>query len=144
HDNDGVCKFGADLFASRPPWLSPERPPVELVPGVSPRGVSARLRWRPITTFLQALVDMKNAQVPGAYRAWGHDYRPDLTRFVAEVFGLKASEEQLRRVEAALEDRESARARFLSAESLGSMQPPAPGVSGDGDPRALNVSAARR
>jgi uncharacterized membrane protein len=124
HDNDGVVKFGADLIASRPAWLSPERQTLELVPGASPRGISARLRWRPVTTFLQTLVDMKNAQIPGAYRSWAHDYRPDLTRFVAEVFALPASEEQLRRVEKALEERESIRARILSAESLEALQEP--------------------
>src|SRR5262245_47648607 len=63
HDNDGVTKFGADLIASRPDWLSDQRPAVEAVPGASPRGVPARIRWRPITTFLQSMVDMKNAQI---------------------------------------------------------------------------------
>jgi uncharacterized membrane protein len=124
HDNDGVTKFGTDLIVSRPAWLSPDRPPVELVPGASPRGIPARIRWRPITTFLQSLVDMKNAQLPGAYRAWAHDYRPDLTRFIAEVFDLHASEAQLRHIEQALEERESIRARLFSAESLEAMQQP--------------------
>ena len=118
HDNDGVCKFGADLIASPPAWLAPQRPPVQQIPGASPRGVSARLRWRPITTFLQTLVDMKNAQIPGAYLASGHDYRPDLTRFVAEVFNLPASEDQLRRIEAALAERETARTRLFTQERL--------------------------
>ncbi len=124
HDNDGVPKFGGDLIASRPAWLSDARPTVEIVPGASPRGIPARLRWRPITTFLHTLVDMKNSQIPGVYRAWGHDYRPDLTRFIAEVFDLPASEEQLRRVEAVLEERESIRARIFSAESLESLRDP--------------------
>jgi hypothetical protein len=39
HDNDGVTKFGADLVTSRPRWLSPGSPPVQEVPGSSPRGV---------------------------------------------------------------------------------------------------------
>ena len=52
---------------------------------------------------------MKNAQVPGSYRAWAHDYRPDLLRFISEVFGLPASPEQLDRIEAALQAREVAR-----------------------------------
>ena len=124
HDNDGVSKFGADLIASPPDWLSKARPQFETVPGASPRGIPARLRWRPVTTFLQSLIDMKNAQIPGAYRAWGHDYRPDLTRFVAEIFGLPASEEQLRRVEAACEERESIRARIISTQSLDALQEP--------------------
>jgi uncharacterized membrane protein len=118
HDNDGVTKFGADLIASRPRWLGADRPSVETVPGVSPRGVPPWIRWRPITTFLQTMIDMKNAQIPGEYRPWAHDYRPDLARFVREVFGLPASEEQLARIEKALEEREAARERIFGAESL--------------------------
>ena len=68
---------------------------------------------------------MKNAQIPGAYRAWAHDYRPDLPRFIAEVFGLPATEEQLRRVERALEERENVRERLFAAESLEAMKEPA-------------------
>jgi uncharacterized membrane protein len=124
HDNDGVTKFGADLISSRPAWLSPTRPPVEIVPGASPRGVSPAIRWRPLTTFLQSMIDMKNAQIPGAYRPWAHDYRPDLTRFVSEVFDLPASEEHLRRIEAALKERERLRERLISTESLDAMKPP--------------------
>ena len=37
---------------------------MEEVPGASPRGVPAGMRWRPLTTFTQLLVDMKNAQIP--------------------------------------------------------------------------------
>jgi len=72
------------------------------------------MRWRPITTFFQALVDMKNAQVPGPYRAWAHDYRADLPRFVSEVFALPATEEQLARIDAALRLRESVRERLFA------------------------------
>jgi uncharacterized membrane protein len=122
HDNDGVTKFGADLIASRPPWLSAHRPPVQIVAGRSPRGVPARMRWRPLTTFLQSMVDMKNAQIPGGYRAWAHDYRPDLARFVGEVFSLPATQEQMSRVEAALRRREELRERLFSTEILDATQ----------------------
>jgi len=71
------------------------------------------MRWRPITTFFQSLVDMKNAQVPGAYRAWAHDYRPDLARFISEVFDLPASPQQLSDIETALETRESYREQLF-------------------------------
>jgi uncharacterized membrane protein len=118
HDNDGVTKFGADLIATRPRWLTSERPPVEIIAGYSPRGIPARMRWRPLTTFLQSMVDMKNAQIPGAFRAWAHDYRPDLTRFISEVFDLPASPEQLSSIEAALEKREALREQILSSEVL--------------------------
>jgi uncharacterized membrane protein len=119
HDNDGVTKFGADLVTSRPRWLSPGRPPIQEMPGASPRGVPPAMRWRPLTTFLQTLIDMKNAQVPGAYRAWAHDYRPDLARFIRDVYDLPASDEEMMRVEQALEKREAARERLFSAPPAG-------------------------
>jgi len=74
------------------------------------------MRWRPITTFFQSLVDMKNAQVPGAYRAWAHDYRADLPRFLSEVYELPAAPEQLVRIEEALRQRETVRERLFNAD----------------------------
>jgi uncharacterized membrane protein len=116
HDNDGVTKFGPDLLTTPPRWLGRDRPrPEPPVDGASPRGIPPGIRWRPITTFFQTLIDMKNAQIPGPYRAWAHDYRPDLPRFVSEVFGLPAGPEGLRRVEAALEQRESVREQLFAA-----------------------------
>jgi len=57
---------------------------------------------------------MKNAQLPGSYRAWAHDYRPDLARFISAVFDLPASPEQMARLEAVLERRETVREELLS------------------------------
>jgi uncharacterized membrane protein len=114
HDNDGVTKFSPELLARRPAWLGPDRPIAQELPGRSPRGIPASMRWRPVTTFLQLLVDMKNAQIPGAYRAWAHDYRPDLPDFVRDVFALKCSDEQLERIKAACEDRERLRQSVFS------------------------------
>jgi uncharacterized membrane protein len=114
HDNDGVTKFGPDLLATAPAWLGKHRPRVEEVDGASPRGIPLSMRWRPITTFFQSLVDMKNAQAPGPFRAWAHDYRADLPRFISEVYGLPASPEQMDAVEAALRLRESTREELLS------------------------------
>jgi len=42
-----------------------------------------------------------------------HDYRPNLTRFLNEVYGLGATEDQLSRVELALAQREEARERLF-------------------------------
>ena len=109
HDNDGVTRFGPDLLTTEPAWLGPQRPRTQHVDDASPRGIPGRLRWRPVTTFFQTLVDVKNAQVPGTYQAWGHDYRPDLPGFVSEVYGLPASAEQLARVTEAVRRREEAR-----------------------------------
>ena len=113
HDNDGVTKFGTDLLLRQPAWLTGPRSPIVEVPPYSPRGLPPSMRWRPITTFFQLLVDMKNAQTPGVYQASRHDYRPDLTRFVNEVYGLGATEDQLARVERALAQREEARERLF-------------------------------
>ena len=118
HDNDGVTKFGLDLLTTPPRWLGPDRPRLEPSDGVSPRGIPPGIRWRPITTFFQLLIDMKNAQVPGRYRAWGHDYRPDLARFISEVFGLPATPEQLDRIETALKSREAMRQQLFDADTL--------------------------
>jgi uncharacterized membrane protein len=117
HDNDGVTKFGPDLLTTAPRWLGEDRPRPEDVPRASPRGIPPDMRWRPITTFFQSLIDMKNAQIPGAFRAWAHDYRPDLARFISEVYGLPASPEQMAAVERALEEREAVREQLFSASA---------------------------
>ncbi len=109
HDNDGVTKFGPDLLNRRPAWLGPDRPRREDVPPRSPRGIPAEMRWRPVTTFFQTLIDMKNAQVPGEFRAWAHDYRADLPEFIRDVYGLKCSDEQMHAIQAAVRVREQFR-----------------------------------
>jgi len=124
HDNDGVTKFGVDLLSSMPGWLTDARPTVEIVPGASPRGVPARMRWRPVTSFLHGLMDMKNAQKMAGYRAWAHDYRPDLARFISAVYDLPATPEQLERIEQALRAREEIRDTLLS-QHLDAMHAPA-------------------
>jgi uncharacterized membrane protein len=116
HDNDGVTKFGLDLLWSPPDWLGPHRPRVEpAADGGSPRGIAPAMRWRPVTTFFQELIDMKNAQQPGPYRAWAHDYRSDLPRFLSDVYGLAATPGQLARIEEALQLRETVRERLFDA-----------------------------
>jgi hypothetical protein len=74
-------------------------------------------QWRSPTTFVQTLVDMKNAAnvIPGQFEAKGHDYRADLARFVREVYALPASDDQLAAVEQALRASELERKRLLDA-----------------------------
>jgi uncharacterized membrane protein len=76
HDNDAVGHFGLDLLVRAPDWLGPARTRAATVPGAE--------QWRSPTTFVQTLVDMKNAAnvVPGQFEARGHDYRADLARFI--------------------------------------------------------------
>ena len=94
HDNDPVAYFGVDLLLHAPAWLGPNRPPA----------VPPEQGWVPITTFLQTLIDMKNATnyEPGKFTRRGHDYRADLARFVRAVYRLDVSDAQLAHVEQAL------------------------------------------
>ncbi|CAN7247571.1 alpha/beta-hydrolase family protein [Terrabacter sp. LjRoot27] len=109
HDNDGVTKFGLDLLNRRPAWLGPDRPRREDVPLRSPRGIPAGMRWRPVTTFFQTLIDMKNAQLPGEFRAWAHDYRADLPEFIRDVYDLTCTDEQMHAIQDAVRLREEFR-----------------------------------
>jgi hypothetical protein len=74
------------------------------------------MRWRPVTTFFQSLVDMKNAQTPGSYRAWAPDYRTDLPRFLSEVYDVPTTPERLTRIEEALQLRERVRERLFAGK----------------------------
>jgi uncharacterized membrane protein len=109
HDNDAVGHFGLDLLVRAPDWLGPAETRAATVPGAQ--------QWRSPTTFVQTLVDMKNAAnvVPGQFEAKGHDYRADLARFVREVYDLEATDEQLAAVEQALRAAELERKRRLDA-----------------------------
>ncbi len=111
HDNDAVGRFGLDLLAHAPDWLGPAATRAATVPGAE--------QWRSPITFVQTLVDMKNAAnvIPGQFAANGHDYRADLARFVREVYALKASDEQLAAVEQALRASELERKRLLDAHA---------------------------
>jgi uncharacterized membrane protein len=120
HGNDAVGYFGADLLIQRPPWLgSPETRP--------PR-VPETEEWKSPTTFVQTLIDMKNAMhvIPGEFAASGHDYRADLARFVREAYALRCTDEQLARIETALRRFEKAWQDRLDAEKAGSAPPARP------------------
>ncbi len=97
HYNDGVAGFGPSLAVQAPEWLGgvEERPP----------SVPRSQRWIPITTFVQALIDTRNAarEVPGVFDADGHDYRGDLLPFMSAVLGFDASEEARAAIVAAFE-----------------------------------------
>jgi uncharacterized membrane protein len=103
HHNDPVRKLNLDLLVRRPPWLGDERPPT----------VSRRQRFTPMITGLQTIVDTANAtnQVPGVFRATGHDYRLDLPAVALEAYRLpRPSPEQWGRLMTALQAEEAARA----------------------------------
>lgn len=106
HDNDPVALLGPDLLVQRPRWLGKRRG----------RGVPQAMRWIPIVTFLQTLVDALNSmvQVPGAFTSYGHDYRGDMARVVHEALQLPpVTVEQMAAVQAELVRLDLDRARRL-------------------------------
>jgi uncharacterized membrane protein len=111
HHDDGVAHFGLDLLARAPDWLGPRDTRAATVP----KGE----QWRSPISFVQTLVDMKNSAnvIPGQFEAKGHDYRADLAVFVREVYGLKATDEQLASIEKALRANELERKAMLDAEA---------------------------
>jgi uncharacterized membrane protein len=119
HHNDGVGLFGADLIIQKPQWLGE--------PELRPPAVPRWMRWVPIVTAVQTVIDMKNAMnvVPGEFVANGHDYRADLARFVREVYDLPCSDAQLEQVEAALRKYEVIRQELTEAAAR--QQEPATG-----------------
>jgi uncharacterized membrane protein len=80
HDNDPVGHFGIDMLLQRPGWLGTDRP----------ASVPAEMSWMPGVSFMQSLLDAKNAAtvIPGEFKANGHDYRADLAPFVREAWGF--------------------------------------------------------
>jgi uncharacterized membrane protein len=103
HHNDPIRKLNVDLLVRRPAWLGDERPPT----------VPDRQRFTPVITGLQTIIDTANAtnQVPGVFRATGHDYRLDLPGVAMEAFALpRPTPEQWERIMATLQADEAARA----------------------------------
>lgn len=98
HHEDPIVKFAPELAVDSPPWLEDPR---EV-------GVPRGLRWRPVGTFLNVGVDLKNSTdvVPGVFVARGHDYRADLARFTSLAYDLPVAEDTLLRIERALRARE--------------------------------------
>jgi uncharacterized membrane protein len=109
HYNDGVAVFGPGLAVQAPEWLGD--------PETRPPTVPRSQRWIPVTTFVQALIDNKNAArvVPGVFNADGHDYRADLVPFFNALLGFGASHERQAAIVTALETEESRRTRWISA-----------------------------
>ncbi|MEX0991771.1 MAG: alpha/beta-hydrolase family protein [Actinomycetota bacterium] len=107
HDNDAVVHFSPDLAVQAPYWLQD--------PAWRPASVPKSERWWSPITFVQTLVDMKNAAnvVPGVFEAKGHDYRADLAPFVRWAYGLTATGAQLKRIVEAMRRYELERADWI-------------------------------
>ncbi len=80
HDNDPIAQMSLRMAVKRPPWLDGRRG----------RGVPESMKWSPVITFTQVIVDAMNAMVtvPGEFKSFGHDYRADTAAFVRAAFDL--------------------------------------------------------
>lgn len=100
HDDDPVNKYNFTMIFQQPWWLGPPmtRPPL----------VPRETRFRPITSFVLATVDIKNGMQskPGEFIRRGHDYRIDARAGLQLAFGLPASQAQVDAIETALRERE--------------------------------------
>jgi hypothetical protein len=109
HDNDPIAVLGPDIIVQRPAWLAH---------GDRGRGVPSGMSWMPLITFIQTATDafVSMLAVPGEFGSNGHDYRADMAGFVRDAYGLPAAtDEQLARIQEALQERERERAaRILS------------------------------
>ncbi|MBC7292368.1 MAG: alpha/beta-hydrolase family protein [Actinotalea sp.] len=86
HDDDAVALFGPETLYRRPACLGERRS----------AAVPPQAEWSTPITFLQAVMDLKNAMKPVPGRTGsGHDYRDDAVRAVALAFGLPCTDEQL-------------------------------------------------
>lgn len=126
HDNDPVRKLTLDLLVKRPEWLETPRP----------AGVSSHQRYAPLITTIQTVVDTANAtnQVPGVFRAVGHDYRLDLPAAVLAAYRLdEPSALQWSRLLDKLQADEAARAaRFHHPEQEGEDEIAAAAIAASG------------
>ena len=89
HYNDPVSHFSTRLLVQAPDWLQIGTP--------KPPTVPADIRFRIPQTFVQTIIDMKNAlkPKPGVFTSHGHDYRADLLSFMNEAFSYHQDKKAL-------------------------------------------------
>ena len=118
HHDDPINKFSYDAVIRTPWWMGD--------PATRPPKVPKEIRFRPITTFILNLIDLKNGMnsKPGEFVRIGHDYRIELCDAIRFTYQLQASPEQVERIEESLRERERAWAtrrmvanRFASAQA---------------------------
>jgi uncharacterized membrane protein len=100
HHDDPVNKYSYRMVLQSPWWMGPpaSRPPL----------VPRETKFRPITSFVLATIDLLNGMQskPGTFVRRGHDYRIDLREGAQQAFGLACSPQQAEAIEAALRQRE--------------------------------------
>lgn len=126
HDNDPIAQISLRLAVKRPEWLN----------GDPRRNVPDGMRWQPVITFIQVLVDAMNAMVtvPGEYKSFGHDYRGDTLDFVGAAYDLpQVTADQMESIHETLIARELDRAARIKAD---------PDQEGTGVPSVDHVSGS--
>jgi uncharacterized membrane protein len=100
HHDDPVNKYAFSMVVQPPWWLGPPQARPPLVP--------REVKFRPITSFVLATIDLLNGMQskPGTFVRRGHDYRIDVRAGAAQAFGLTCSPEQADAIEASLRARE--------------------------------------
>lgn len=101
HHDDPVNKYGYRMVFQPPWWLGP--------PATRPPMVPREVRFRPITTFAIATIDLLNGMnsKPGAFVRRGHDYRIEARESLERAFGLVSTPTQAEAIESALRHRET-------------------------------------
>ena len=109
HDNDPIAVLDTNLMLTEPGWLKPE---------TKGRGVPDSMRWQPLITFVQTMIDAMNAMVtiPGQFKSFGHDYRGDMARFIHAAYQFEdISEDQIQAVDDKLRELEIERGARIAA-----------------------------
>jgi uncharacterized membrane protein len=100
HHDDPVNKYGFRMVVQPPWWMGP--------PSTRPPLVPRETKFRPITSFVLATVDLFNGMQskPGDFVRRGHDYRIDIRVGLQAAFGLNCTDYQATAIEEALRQRE--------------------------------------
>lgn len=110
HDDDPITKFAYSMVVQRPWWMG--------APETRPAKVPRETYFRPVTSFVLALVDVFNGMntKPGAFSRTGHDYRADMREALQITFELPVEPAQAAGIEAALvaREREWAQIRLIA------------------------------
>ncbi len=117
HDNDPIAAMSLRLAVKKPSWLDGEKG----------RNVPDQMKWTPIISFIQVLIDAMNAMVtvPGEFKSFGHDYRADTADFVQATYGLpSATDEQRLAIHDTLTARELDRAARIKTPEPGLVEDP--------------------
>jgi uncharacterized membrane protein len=105
------------LAVKKPSWLDGEKG----------RNVPDQMKWTPIISFIQVLIDAMNAMVtvPGEFKSFGHDYRADTADFVQAAYELPSTtDEQRLAIHDTLTARELDRAARIKAPEPGLVEDP--------------------